>query len=74
MPAIKFIAGVTASVIQLLDEYQPVPTSRNERLLKVPSVSLNAKPIASKQNMEKLSVSTFFSYIAGVIDTIFIKS
>jgi hypothetical protein len=69
MPAIKLIAGVTAPVIQLLDEYQPVPTSRNKRLLKVPSVSLNAKLIASKQNMEKLSVSTFFSFIAGVIDT-----
>jgi hypothetical protein len=47
--------------MKLLDKYQPAFTT-NERVYYT--------PIASKQNMEKLSVSKFFSFIAGVVDMV----
>jgi hypothetical protein len=41
----------------------------HDRFKKVNSISVYCNPIASKQNIEALSVLNFFSFIAGVVDT-----
>ncbi len=53
-----------------LDEYRAAYcTPWNKRFEKIHSTNFYYNPLASKQNMEKLSASKLYWFIAGVIDT-----
>ncbi len=57
-----------APTIKMLDEYLSAYTL-NERYGKNLFISAYYNSKVSKQNMEKLSVATFFSFIVGFVDT-----